>query len=102
MHTRPFFLSCIAALASATMSSAASAGWGCAATTAASPNCGVSRNWSEPDKSAAVAAALKDCRPYGRCHIMGCSANVDTQDRARALWPPCGAAVCGPSTGKSC
>lgn len=67
----------------------ASAGWGCAAKSARGA---MGRAWNSPSRSQAERDALKFCANGhgGRCHVIGCRENVDTQAEAHALWPSSG------------
>ena len=73
-------------LAAAACTSPASAGWGCGAQARDGSQ---GRAWAEPNEAQARKDALKYCAGEGhRCKIVSCSENVDTQDKAHALWPP--------------
>jgi hypothetical protein len=66
-------------------SSAAWANWGCAARSSGH----TFRMWNEPTQAEARNDVLKNCRnsKEGPCKIISCSANVNSQDQAHAIWP---------------
>ncbi len=73
----------LAALAALASGSTAWAAWGCAAR---GDHGGWGNSFGQATKSEAEEAALRACGPAG-CRIIGCSAEADTRDQARALWP---------------
>ena len=90
-------------LLAAADSTSAAAAWGCGAK---STNGLTSHNSNEPSEAAARRDALKDCAKVGGrgCRIISCEPDVDTIERARALWPIAGKPrlQCGPAFGTKC
>jgi hypothetical protein len=76
-------------LATAAGASLAWAKWGCAAR---SPANYWSNSYNDSTKAQASTEALKGCRTAGGkgCHIISCSANVNTDGQANTIWPPSG------------
>jgi hypothetical protein len=61
--------------------------WGCAAR---SPVQYWSNSYNDNIKTEASTEALNGCHAAGgkECHIIGCSANINTAGEANAMWPP--------------
>jgi hypothetical protein len=69
----------------ASSASSALAAWGCGVR---AHNGSWGNSFAQPTRKVAIAAAMKLCESQGdRCHVIGCSPNVDTQERERELWP---------------
>jgi len=63
------------------------AGWGCGYSS--SGLTGVTgRQWSHPDEQTARKVSMDACKSLGhkKCHIIGCSAGVDSKEDADRLW----------------
>jgi hypothetical protein len=50
------------------------------------------RTWNFASRAEAAKGALDECRRAGghRCRLISCSARVDTEGQADAIWPPVG------------
>jgi len=72
----------------AATSAPALAGWGCGAQGKGAQG----RLWGASNRAEATKGALDECRRAGghRCRLISCSARVDTEGQADAIWPPVG------------
>jgi hypothetical protein len=79
----------------AATSAPAWAGWGCGYTHSQLDAGEYGVIWSSPSEPDARQSAMKLCTGSGHagCRVVSCSANVDTREQARAIWPIGGAAT---------
>ena len=87
MHTRLVVATSFLVLAVMAGASPTWAKWGCAAR---SPAQYWSNSYNDNNKAEAGTEALKGCHAAGGkgCHMIGCSANINTAEEANAMWPP--------------